>query len=76
MNNGKVYQLNSGDSLMVNNVTVNADETEHLSEGVVLLKAGFFTIINFDFGLKVMWDGGQYHILSKELVVVFVCALW
>ena len=44
---------------MVNNVSVSAEQIEHLSDGVVIFKVGFFTMLYFDFGLKIMWDGGM-----------------
>ena len=69
-----MYHLDSGDSLMVNNASVSAHQTEYLSDGVVLLKAGFFTILIFDFGLKVMWDGGKLQDTSV-LLYWFICII-
>lgn len=58
--NGVKFHMVQGSSIMVNNVTLDASQTEILQQpAVTWTYMGSFTVLNFpDLRITLMWDGG------------------
>jgi hypothetical protein len=56
----KRWQLLHGEEVRENNKTLTATPATHVKDQVHISKAGLFISLTFEFGMTVLWDGGEH----------------
>ena len=56
---GKTFKLKQDEAIEVSNDTLTARPSTTIKDQVSITKAGMFVSLSFEFGMTVLWDGGE-----------------